>query len=297
MYRGRFAPTPSGDLHLGSLVTALASFLDARAAEGQWLLRIEDVDIHRCRPEFESNIKHELERHGLHWDGPVVRQSDRQELYWQALDQLNQSGCVFVCHCSKEILARRGCLKNSEGEFVYPGFCRSVTATSESLKASRSLSSVRFRVSEQETCFADRRQGPQCSFVSREAGDFVVRRADGCFAYHLAVVVDDHLQGVTHVVRGSDILPLTARHLLLQQALGYQIPVYLHVPVVLSPDGSKLSKRDSSAALKVTSANENLQRALSHLGIVLPDELTGASVKDIVANAVLYWKAVSNHGF
>ncbi|NBW81451.1 tRNA glutamyl-Q(34) synthetase GluQRS [bacterium] len=294
MYRGRFAPTPSGDLHLGSLVTALASYLDARAAGGQWLLRIEDVDIHRCRPEFESNIKQELERHGLCWDSSVERQSDRQELYWHALDQLNRLGRVYVCHCSKSTLSRRGCLKNSEGEFVYPGFCRSLPATNEPLEALKSLSSVRFRVSEQETRFEDRWQGQQCSFVSREAGDFVVRRADGCFAYHLAVVVDDQLQGVTHVVRGMDILPLTARHLLLQQALGYEPPVYLHVPVVMSSDGSKLSKRDSSTALKVTSAQENLENALLHLGIVLPDKMNNAPTEEIIRFAVEKWKAISD---
>ncbi|MFZ9520897.1 MAG: tRNA glutamyl-Q(34) synthetase GluQRS [Silvanigrellaceae bacterium] len=297
MYRGRFAPTPSGDLHLGSLVTAVASYLDARAADGEWLLRIEDIDVHRCKSEFEDNIKHELERHGLHWDGLVVRQSDRQEYYWQALNHLNQNGEIYVCHCSKAKLTRRGCVRNDEGEFVYPGFCRSLNPKPMPQEILQGACSVRLCVSEFESVFVDRLQGLQRTVVAREVGDFVVRRADGCFAYHLAVVVDDELQGVTHVVRGNDILPLTARHLLLQRSLSYRVPSYLHVPVVLSPEGTKLSKRDSAVALKTTDARDNLFRAIRHLGIELPIELNRAPASEIIREAIWRWNKKSDDCF
>jgi glutamyl-Q tRNA(Asp) synthetase len=292
MYRGRFAPTPSGELHMGSLVAAVASFLDARAAKGEWLVRIEDVDSQRSRIQFETAILLELERHGLHWDGEAVRQSQRIKYYDDALERLYRAGFVFRCSCSRSSLTERGCPINTEGEFVYPSICRNhAINVVPSVCALFDLPDVsfRFRVESEPTEFEDAWLGPQIVWVSREAGDFLLRRKDGCYAYHLAVVVDDYLQGVTHVVRGMDILPLTARQVLVQRALGFSTPVYKHCALVRSSDGVKLSKSASARALKETPAQLNLRNALQFLGIEMGIE-PSSRCDEILARAAELWR-------
>ncbi len=294
MYRGRFAPTPSGELHLGSLVAAVASFLDARAAQGRWLLRIEDVDIHRCKRHFETALLFELERHGLHWDELVIRQSDRLDAYRSVLERLRQSGRICPFTCSRSSLLKMGCQVNAEGELIYPSICRNASMMQW---GARSLSeatgiSVRFKVEDTPVIFKDDWLGPQTQWVSRDVGDFVLRRNDGCYAYHLAVVVDDFEQGITHIVRGRDILSLTARHVLLQQALGFPTPVYKHCPLVQAADGSKLSKSASAQALKMTPAVENLKAAFRFLGMHSVSSQAG-TCEELLAHAVKLWPQMS----
>lgn len=288
--RGRFAPTPSGPLHMGSLVAALASYSDARARGGTWLLRIEDVDTTRSRPHFENEICHQLERHGLLWDEAPVRQSERAEFYAEAVGRLVDQGRVYSCSCSRKTLQSMGCRENSEGELIYPGVCRTAAnflVRSSSFNEGRAL---RFLLPPEATySFVDETCAEQSGDVQADAGDFVLRRADGCFTYHLAVVVDDFLQGITRVVRGADILPLTGRHLLLQDALGYPHPQYSHIPLVYGPEGRKLSKSESAASLAQKSALENLVCALNHLGLIAKAD-DFATVADVLKFAVQEFK-------
>lgn len=286
MERGRFAPTPSGLLHMGSLVAALASFLDVRKRGGEWLLRIEDVDTVRARPEFESALIRELVRHGLHWDGQIVRQSERSEHYFNALERLETLKRAYTCTCSRQLLKRRGCLSNVQGELIYPGFCRPGHAHTGTRSSSSRAAAWRFLIVDDAYDFEDLLAGRQAGRVLFDVGDFVLRRADGCFAYHLAVVVDDFLQGVTRVIRGADILPLTGRHILLQRALGYGSPVYGHIPLVLDESGEKLSKSASARALAESPATDNLVRALAFLGVNIegrdfssPEEILAYALK------------------
>lgn len=288
MYRGRFAPTPSGELHLGSLVTAVASYLDARASGGEWFIRIEDVDSHRSRAYFEAALLRELERHGLFWDGPIVRQSERMELYSEFVSQLFTQGAIYPCRCSKSKLKSRLCPVNADGEYIYDGHCRD-RGTADFKEFYSTGITVRIKVDDEIICFHDAWQGERCSSLSRETGDFVLRRGDGCFAYNFAVVVDDHLQGVTHVVRGEDILPLTFRHIYLQNVLGFSSPHYSHIPLVYSEEGTKLSKSSSARALRESPASENLLRALSHLG-VQSEFSSSQSSEQILGEALEVWK-------
>jgi len=240
---GRFAPSPTGPLHFGSLVAAVASHADARAAGGTWLLRIEDVDTPRTVPGAEEAIVRALVEHGFAWDGPVMRQSARTPAYEQALAQLAARRLVYECACTRRDLAAAP-VRN--GEHVYPGTCRAGIARSRAQQARRSL---RVRVPDEAIVFVDRLQGRQAQDLAREVGDFVVRRADGLVAYQLAVVVDDAAQGVTSVVRGADLLSSTARQIFLQRALALPTPSYLHVPVAIDRAGQKLSKQTGAAPL------------------------------------------------
>ena len=246
-YIGRFAPSPTGLLHAGSLVAALASWLDARAHGGRWLVRIEDVDLPRCVPGAAEHILQQLAACGLTPDEAPVWQSQRGALYQQTLDQLLQAHLAYLCACSRkdieQALHARGQSKSRHGELVYPGTCR------QGLQG-RSGRAWRFATAPGTvTCWSDRRLGAQSQQVANEVGDFILRRADGLFAYQLAVVVDDAAQGVTHVVRGQDLADNTARQILLQRALGYPEPQYLHTPLVLAADGQKLSKQNGAQAL------------------------------------------------
>ena len=288
MVRGRFAPTPSGPLHMGSLVAALASYLDARRRGGLWLVRIEDVDTTRCKIEFEKAILLELERHGLFWDGQVVRQSKRSEFYVDALSTLAHQNFLYSCSCTRLSLQNRGCEFNAQGELVYPGFCRPKSVAGGRGRVLSSGFAERFLVEMGDFEFLDEIAGFQFGSVAKDVGDFVVRRADGCFSYNLAVVVDDFLQGINRVVRGADILPLTGRHMVLQRALGFAHPQYAHIPLVFGEDGRKLSKSDSARALSETSAPENLKQALAHLGV--PIRLSDhASINDILRFAQMHY--------
>ncbi len=243
-YHGRFAPSPTGPLHFGSLVAALGSYCDARAAGGQWLVRIEDVDLPRARPGTARHILQTLERYGFHWDGEVVHQSSRTGRYRAALEQLIGQGDVFACRCSRRVL--RDAPLGAGGEPIYPGTCRGAPLPQDA----KSAFAWRMDVQAAGTVtFVDRLQGPQRQALASEVGDFVVRRADGLFAYQLAVVVDDAEQRITDVVRGADLLASTGRQVHLQHRLGLPTPRYLHLPVAVNPAGEKLSKQTGAAAL------------------------------------------------
>jgi len=246
-YRGRFAPSPSGPLHFGSLVAALASCCDARAAGGEWLLRIEDVDSARSRRGAEAQILATLERYGFAWDGAIVRQSERTALYEDALARLRAAGLAYACTCTRRELAAAPL--GAGGERVYGGTCRDGLP---STRPSRRQHAWRVRVAEEVRVCQDRLQAPQRQELAREVGDFVVKRADGLFAYQLAVVVDDAAQGITDVVRGADLLFSTPRQVLLQDLLGLPTPAYLHVPVALNAAGEKLGKQTRAAPLPDT---------------------------------------------
>lgn len=254
-YRGRFAPSPTGPLHAGSLVAALASFVDARAQGGSWLVRIEDIDAPRCVSGADRLIVEQLRRCGLVADEPLVHQSQRASLYGLALDRLIAQGDAYPCACSRQDIAQanalRGQLQQRHGELVYPGTCRPENG---GLRG-REPRAWRLRVPAGDAGLIrwnDRRLGPQEQHLEREVGDFVLRRADGLWAYQLAVVVDDAAQDISDVVRGQDLADNTARQIHLQRRLGLPTPRYLHTPLVLGTDGEKLSKQNGAQALDLT---------------------------------------------
>ena len=257
-YIGRFAPTPSGPLHLGSLVAALGSYLDARAHGGRWLLRVEDVDRTRSRAEYIAAQLHSLRAHGLHHDGEIRVQSTHFADYQAALAQLRPH--LYPCDCSRKRW-HEGAQTGALG-LVYPGYCRGKTLAD----TAPTDAAIRLRLPEETVAFADRWLGA-CRFdLAREIGDPVLRRRDGDIAYALAVAVDDGLQGVTDVVRGQDLVAATAIHLVLQEMLALPTPRYLHLPLVLNADGSKLSKQNHAPALNDATPAANLRAALRPLG-------------------------------
>ncbi|MBM7063131.1 tRNA glutamyl-Q(34) synthetase GluQRS [Pseudomonas sp. UL073] len=275
-YIGRFAPTPSGYLHFGSLVAALASYLDARAVGGQWLLRMEDLDPPREVEGAQAGILHTLEQYGFAWDGTMVRQSSRHSAYDQVIERLLQQGLAYACTCSR---------KQLEGHAgIYPGTCRNA-------QHDTSNAAIRLRVPELDYHFVDRVQGEFRQHLGREVGDFVIRRRDGLYAYQLAVVLDDAWQGMTDVVRGADLLDSTPRQLYLQELLGLPQPRYLHVPLIIQPDGHKLGKSYRSPPLPADQAAPLLTRALRALGQQPPAELERAPAADVLAWGVAHWDA------
>ncbi|HET8596861.1 MAG TPA: tRNA glutamyl-Q(34) synthetase GluQRS [Castellaniella sp.] len=294
-YRGRFAPSPSGPLHAGSLVAALASYLDARAHQGRWLLRIEDIDEPRTVPGADRTILHQLSTLGMHWDEAPVWQTRRHALYAGAFERLRAAGRVYACHCSRRDLPPG----------PYPGTCRPRPANpgpetppqdagaaqasppSPPSHASRKPA-WRFRVEPGVESFRDRWLGPQSQDVAGEVGDFIIRRADGLWAYQLVVVVDDGLQGITDVVRGADLLDSTARQRQLARALDLPCPRMLHVPLVLDPRGRKLSKQNHAPALDLDRPLECLQAAWERLGFA---RLPAASPETFLAAATARWAA------
>ena len=284
-YRGRFAPSPTGPLHAGSLVAALASWLDARAQGGRWLVRIEDVDRPRCVPGADQEILRQLATCGLLPDEPPTWQSQREPLYQAALDGLVRAGAAYPCACSRKdielALRAQGRERTRHGELVYPGTCR------EGLHG-KEARAWRLRVPEGVLAWTDRRLGVHLQDVAGEVGDFVLKRADGLFAYQLAVVVDDADQGITHVVRGEDLTDNTPRQIVLQHALGLATPSYLHAPLVLGANGEKLSKQNGAQALDLADPRAAVASAAAVLGIRLPAEGTLA---DALAQAVRAWGA------
>jgi len=258
MYVGRFAPSPSGALHFGSLAAAAASWLDARAARGRWLLRIEDLDAPRAQPGAADDILRGLERFGFTWDGPVLYQSLRGARYEAALEKLQAS--TYWCGCTRREIADSALGLAADGAQIYPRTCRS------GLPAGRAARALRLDVGRHTVSFVDRVQGPREQDLAREVGDFVLYRADGQVAYQLAVVVDDAAQGVTDVVRGADLIDSTGRQIHLQRLLGYPQPRYLHVPVAVNASGEKLSKQTGAPALDPSRRDELLARVLAFLG-------------------------------
>ena len=302
-YRGRFAPSPTGPLHAGSLVAALASWLDARAHSGTWLVRIEDVDTPRCIPGADTTILQQLAQCGLVPDVTPVWQSQRGGLYQQALDQLVAEGLAYPCACSRKDIedtwAIRGVEPTRHTTMPYPGTCRDglhgraarawrlkVGADSSNFKQNGPPAPVAYaqaalnKEASNMLHWHDRSLGPQQQDVAREVGDFILKRADGLWAYQLAVVVDDAAQGITHVVRGEDLADNTPRQILLQQALGVPTPQYLHTPLVRAADGDKLSKQNGAQALDLADPLAALNRAAFMLGLppatgTVPDALCG----------------------
>ena len=286
MYRGRFAPSPTGPLHAGSLVAALASWLDARANNGHWLVRIEDIDTPRCVPGADQAILAQLAAVGLHSDEAPLYQSQRSVAYQDALDQLVAQGLAFPCSCTRQdiaqALAASGQARQRHGELVYPGTCRHglhgrsarawrfLTENSQQKmpprQQIRGLLAID-SIARQTLHWTDRRLGAQSQNVNQAVGDFVLKRADGLWAYQLAVVVDDAAQGITHVVRGEDLLDNTARQIMLQQALGLVQPQYLHTPLVLGARGEKLSKQNGASAIDTAHPVTVLEQAGKVLGL------------------------------
>ena len=248
-YVGRFAPSPTGPLHFGSLLTAVASYCDAKAHQGQWLVRIEDTDIPRIYPGSEQHILECLDAFQLYPDAEIIFQKDRLDLYETVIEQLHTAGQVYACACTRKMLG---------SNHIYAGTCRDLALPFEQ-------QAIRVKVEDQRICFQDRLQGLHCSNLKDDLGDFVLKRRDGIINYQLAVVVDDYLQGITHVVRGADLLDNTERQIWLGQLLGYPTLSYMHLPLAMNDQGQKLSKQNLAQALDSKQAPELLQQALCAL--------------------------------
>jgi glutamyl-Q tRNA(Asp) synthetase len=272
-YIGRFAPTPSGDLHLGSLYAAVASYLDARAHGGRWLLRIEDLDRPREVSGSAAGILRTLERFGFEWDGHITRQHERGELYEAALRNLEARNLTFACSCSRLQL---------EDELRYPGTCRNRAAAD-------AQTAIRLKIESGYVTFADRIQGTYRQDVSAAVGDIILRRRDQIFAYVLAVVVDDAAQGVTHIVRGADLLDNTPRQIYLQRLLGVAEPCYAHVPVLTEANDAKLAKSRRSVHLSADSPLPQLLSVFAMLGLAAPAQLRSAAIHEAWAWAFAEW--------
>lgn len=277
-YRGRFAPSPTGPLHLGSLIAATASYLQARSQGGEWQVRIEDLDPPREIAGASDAILRTLEEFGFEWDGPVSYQSRRQENYQAALEQLRAQGLTYPCACSRKDIAEFGVQGG-----VYPGTCRQGLAPGQQARA------WRIRVSDHAIEFVDKIQGPQFTDLARDAGDFVLVRADGFYAYQLATALDDAEQGITEVVRGADLLDSTPRQRYVQQVLALPSPDYAHHPVVVAGNGEKLSKQTMAPALISSQASPLLHGALRFLGQTVPNELRRGGLTELWQWAITHW--------
>jgi glutamyl-Q tRNA(Asp) synthetase len=282
VYRGRFAPSPTGPLHFGSLVAAVASYLEARSHHGEWLVRIEDLDTPRTVAGAADDILRTLEAFGMAWDGPVLYQSTRSEAYHAALDRLRARGILYGCACTRREIADSA-LHGIDGP-VYPGTCRA------GLPAGRAARTTRVRTEGAHISFDDAIQGTIAQDIEHQVGDFVVARADGLIAYQLAVVVDDATQGIGDVVRGADLLDSTPRQMLLQQRLNLPVPSYAHVPVAVNAQGEKLSKQTRARAVTGAKAAPLLAQALHFLGQQPPADLARAALPQIWDWALAHWR-------
>lgn len=283
--RGRFAPSPTGPLHFGSLIAALGGFLEARSRGGEWRVRIEDVDAPRTIPGAADAILRVLERCGLDWDGPVLHQSQRTEHYQAALDWLQNHRLAYPCTCTRRELAANP--RAGDGSPIYPGHCRSGVRHPDRPQA------MRLRVNDTPLTFRDAIQGDYAQTLDREVGDFVIRRADGCFAYQLAVVIDDADQGITQVVRGGDLLDSTPRQIYLQRLLDFSTPEYAHLPIAVDAHGHKLSKQTGAPPLDARNPGPALWAALRFLGQRPPQELSSVPVAEIIRWALAHWRLSS----
>ena len=275
-YIGRFAPSPTGPMHFGTLLAATGSYLQARTSGGEWLLRIEDVDTIRAVPGMADHMLRTLDLFGFEWDREVVVQSQRDDIYAVALQQLIYDDLIFPCTCSRKQLA-------DADATVYPGTCRARTLPL------RKQHALRVRVPDETIVFEDAVMGAQAQKLASECGDFVLRRRDGLYAYQLAVVVDDALQGITEVVRGADLLESTARQIYLQRALGYATPAYLHLPVAMDEHGAKLGKSTGAAVIDVKQPAAVMSRVLAFLGQNPPVELANETLDNVWRWAIEHW--------
>lgn len=276
VYTGRFAPAPTGPLHFGSVVTAVASFLQARSRDGRWLVRIEDLDSPRTVAGADRKILATLEALALDWDGPVIYQSQRGHAYEAGLRRLRDDAYLYACRCTR---------KELKSAPIYPGTCRTAAVTD------RNRHSLRIRVTNEEIEFADPVQGAIRQQLASEVGDFIVRRSDGLIAYHLAIVIDDAWQGVSEVLRGADLLDSTARQIFLQKSLGLPVPDYLHIPVALDRAGRKLSKQNRAPAVTGNAPVPVWMAALEYLGQNPPQQLGEATLTEVKAWALANWSS------
>ncbi|STC90751.1 Glutamyl-Q tRNA(Asp) synthetase [Edwardsiella hoshinae] len=274
-YVGRFAPSPSGDLHFGSLITALGSYLRARACGGRWLVRIEDIDPPREVPGAAGRILRTLEHYGLHWDGEVLYQSQRHDAYRAILARLHQQGLAYYCRCTRQRIHALG--------GVYDGHCRS-------LGLGPQQAALRLRQTQPVYRFYDQLRGWLDADAALAGEDFIIHRKDGLFAYNLAVVVDDHDQGVNEIVRGADLIAPTVRQIALYRQLGWQAPAYLHLPLALNDDGNKLSKQNHAQPIPLHDPRPLLLQALAFLGQPHPAALRDLSTEALLAHAVATWR-------
>lgn len=273
-YRGRFAPTPSGPLHFGSIIAAVGSYLQARHNQGEWHVRIEDIDQPRTDPDATCSILMCLEKFGLHWDGDILYQSQRQDRYNEIIRQLEKAELVFPCACTRKQLPAG----------PYPGNCR------KGLPAGKTGRSLRMKSSDRIVSFTDAVQGGYQQNIKTEVGDFVIHRGDDIASYHLCVVADDHDTGITEIVRGLDLIDSTPRQIYLQQALGYNQPGYCHMPIAVNSDGNKLSKQTMAEPVEPENAEEILLAALKFLGQEPENALAGSPVDEILSWGVSHWQ-------
>ncbi len=275
-YKGRFAPSPTGAVHYGTLIAAVGSYLQAKKNNGKWLLRIEDVDTTRSVAGADTDILHTLEAFGFQWHGSVIYQSEQTKYYQQALEQLSSRELVFPCLCTRKQLAKI----NNE---VYPGRCRNRRLPEKETHA------LRLRTKNLTINFDDTVMGKQSQNIATQCGDFIIKRRDGLFAYQLAVVVDDALQGISDVVRGADLLGSTARQIYLHQLLGYIAPTYCHLPLAVDCSGKKISKSDGATKVDVNNRERLLCSVLVFLGQQPPADLDASSINDIWLWARTHW--------
>jgi len=281
-YRGRFAPTPSGPLHLGSLLTATASYLEAQVHHGQWLIRIDDLDRARCIPGADAEILRQLDQHGLHWDETPRYQHRHEEAYHAALTALQHQDLLYACQCTRAQL-QHSSLSGPDGP-VYAGTCRALRLPAQGR-------ALRLRVPPGCQHFIDGWLGPQSRDLQRQIGDFTLRRTDGVIGYQLACSVDEHQQGITEVVRGADLLGSTFRQLQVMSALGHLPPRYRHLPILLDARGMKLSKQNHADPLDARQPGANLLRCLHWLGQQPPAELHSASPQEVLSWGATHWRS------
>ena len=278
-YKGRFAPSPTGPLHFGSLYTAVASYLQAKASDGTWLLRIDDLDSQRCQQKYSDLILKTLEKFGLEWDGSVFYQHSRATAYQEALDLLKSKNLIYPCSCSRKQLQRRN---TSEHSLIYDQYCLQHPP-------SNTDTAQRLQLPQTKLSYNDLVQGIIQQDLRNTVGDFIVSRKDHIFAYHLAVVVDDEEQGITDILRGYDLMESTPRQILLQQLLGFTTPEYAHIPVISHSDGAKLSKQTFADDVSQLSAPNTLIRVLHFLNLKPPKELMKGTIKQILEWAIQHW--------
>jgi glutamyl-Q tRNA(Asp) synthetase len=280
-YRGRFAPSPTGPLHFGSLIAAVGSYLQAKSCGGEWLLRIEDIDPPREVPGATDDILQTLEAFGLYWDSTPMYQSERSEVYLEALDKLHKTGLTYHCSCSRKDIA--AITKHNNETTIYPATCRSGT------RQNKTQYSIRINTERTSIEFTDQVQGDIEINLEKDVGDFVIRRADGYFAYQLAVIVDDAAQGITEIVRGCDLLELTPGQIYLQRLLDISTPDFIHLPIAVNGAGQKLSKQTYAPALDSTNPVPALYQVLRFLGQQAPPELAQSSLSEFWDWAIENW--------